>query len=120
VESVGGPALVAKLRRAESYRNFTNLTLSSCETFTNVCEVRPIVMKPILLAAVFTILGTGTSFAERLPAPDMKIIPAKLQPASGLDMSSGLGTKTTIRTGADSSDAWRARFPKQPNGRSRE
>jgi hypothetical protein len=117
---------IAKPRRVESYRNFTNLRMSPCETFTIVCDVPANRMKTFILAAIVTSFGTVGAFAERGPlsqpalASGLKLTPARLHPASGLDMASGLGGRGTVRTAADSADAWKVRFPKQPNGRARE
>ena len=52
-------------------------------------------------------------------AAESSLQPAKLQPASGLDMASGLGGRGSIRVSPDSAEAWKLRFPKQPNGRPR-
>ena len=83
-------------------------------------------MKTILRIVIITSLGTAGAFAQREPQPEPSLAavatlsPAKLQPASGLDLASGLGRRGTVRTAADSADAWKVRFPKQPNGRARQ
>lgn len=52
-------------------------------------------------------------------AAESSLHPAKLQPSSGLDMANGLGGRGSIRVAPDTAEAWKLRFPKQPNGRPR-
>lgn len=83
-------------------------------------------MKTLIITAVVASLSSTAVFAQREPRPQPTLVtnsalsPARLQPATGIDLADGLGGRGTIRTSADSGEAWRLRFPKQPNGRNRQ
>lgn len=67
---------------------------------------------------ILSIIIASATAATAEPV-ESSLQPAKLQPASGLDMASGLGGRGSIRVSPDTAEAWKLRFPKQPNGRPR-
>jgi hypothetical protein len=79
------------------------------------------------IAKIIIIIGLGSNaFAQKAFESEPKLglatatlSPAKLHPATGLDAARGLGQRGTERITADTADAWKVRFPKQPNGRPR-
>ncbi len=68
------------------------------------------------------IIAASSAFAgntEPLSLASTPLQAAQLQPATGLDMARGLGERGSIRIQPDSSEAWKTRFPKRPNGQPR-
>ena len=75
-------------------------------------------MKNILFIIIASTTASTAFSAPGEPSESL-LQPAKLQPASGLDMANGLGGRGSIRVSPDTAEAWKLRFPKQPNGRPR-
>jgi hypothetical protein len=72
------------------------------------------------LTILFLAVGVHAFAAPTEASPvSTALVPAKLQPATGLDIARSPGQSGSDRVAPDSADAWKARFPKQPNGRLR-
>lgn len=71
-------------------------------------------MKTVLLAVVLA--AASASAAPVGSQLSTSLQPARLQPASGLDAARGIGERGAVRILPDSTESWKVRFPKQPNG----
>lgn len=75
-------------------------------------------MNKLAIALLAAGLHANAAPPAALAAP-ASLVPAKLQPATGLDVARSPGLSGSDRVETDSTEAWKARFPKQPNGRPR-